>query len=167
VQASPAAQWLDAPADRVGRLKVAPDLTAPGHPEIFAVGDAAIVARPDGRPVPGIAPAAKLEGAYVAQVIRARLAGEAAPPPFRYKHAGDLATIGKRRAVIDFGWIKLRAAIARWLWGFAHLLSDRRPQPAERRAQLALDLRARSAQCPGSSPGGVETWRECRERDRC
>jgi len=121
VQASPAAEWLGAPADRAGRLKVGPDLTAPGHPEIFAIGDAAIVARPDGRPVPGIAPAAKQEGAYVAKAIRARLGGEPALPPFRYRHAGDLATIGKRRAVIDFGWIKLRGAIAWWLWGFAHI----------------------------------------------
>ena len=121
VQASPAAQWLEAPADRVGRLKVEPDLTVPGRPEIFAIGDAAIVARPDGRPVPGIAPAAKQEGAYVAKVIRARLAGQTPPPAFRYKHAGDLATIGKRRAVIDFGWIQLRGALAWWLWGFAHI----------------------------------------------
>jgi NADH:ubiquinone reductase (H+-translocating) len=121
VQSSPAAQWLDAPADSAGRLKVEPDLTVPGHPEIFAIGDAAILFRPDGRPVPGIAPAAKQEGVYVADVIQARLSGAPAPPPFRYKHAGDLATIGKRRAVIDFGWIKLRGAIAWWLWGFAHI----------------------------------------------
>ena len=121
VQSSPAAQWLDAPADRVGRLKAEPDLTVPGHPEIFAIGDAAIVLRPDGQPVPGIAPAAKQEGAYVAKVIRARRRDAPAPPPFRYKHAGDLATIGKRRAVIDFGWIKLRGALAWWLWGFAHI----------------------------------------------
>ncbi len=92
-----------------------------GHPEIFAIGDAAVVARPDGRPVPGIAPAAKQEGAYVAKAIRARLGGEPAPPPFRNRLAGDLATIGKRRAVTDFGWIKLRGAIAWWLWGFAHI----------------------------------------------
>ena len=121
VQASPAAQWLDAPADRAGRLKVEPDLTVPGHPEIFAIGNSAIVARPDGRPVPGIAPAAKQEGAYVAAMIRARLRGRTPPPAFRYKHAGDLATIGKRRAVIDFGWIKLRGPLAWWLWGFAHI----------------------------------------------
>jgi NADH dehydrogenase len=122
VQSSPAAQWLEAPADKAGRLKVEPDLSVPEHPEIFAIGDAAIVLRPDGRPVPGIAPAAKQEGAYVANVIRARLRGGApAPPPFRYKHAGDLATIGKRRAAIDFGWIKLKGAIAWWLWGFAHI----------------------------------------------
>src|SRR6202044_980178 len=88
-----------------------------GQREIFAIGDAAVVLRPDGREVPGIAPAAKQEGGYVADVIPARLP----PPPFRYKHAGDLATIGKRRAVIDFGWIKLRGTIAWWLWGFAHI----------------------------------------------
>jgi NADH dehydrogenase len=121
VQASPAAQWLDAPADRAGRLKVEPDLTVPGHPEIFAIGDAAIVLRPNGEPVPGIAPAAKQEGGYIANVIRARLRGALAPGPFRYKHAGDLVTIGKRRAVIDFGWIKLKGALAWWLWGFAHI----------------------------------------------
>ena len=121
VQSSPAAQWLDAPADKAGRLKAEPDLTVPRHSEIFAIGDAAVVLRPDGRPVPGIAPAAKQEGAYVAEVIGARLSGLPAPPPFRYKHAGDLATIGKRRAIIDFGWIKLRGAIAWWLWGFAHI----------------------------------------------
>jgi NADH dehydrogenase len=121
VQSSPAALWLDAPADRVGRLKAESDLTVPGHPEIFAIGDAAIVLRPDGQQVPGIAPAAKQEGDYVAKVIRARLSGAPAPPPFHYKHAGDLATIGKRRAVIDFGWIKLKGAPAWWLWGFAHI----------------------------------------------
>src|SRR6185312_4853681 len=91
VQSSPAAQWLDAPADRVGRLKAEPDLTVPGHADVFAIGDAAIVLRPDGQPVPGIAPAAKQEGAYVARVIRARLRGAPAPPSFRYKHSGDLA----------------------------------------------------------------------------
>jgi NADH:ubiquinone reductase (H+-translocating) len=67
VQASPAAKWVEAPADRAGRLMVSLDLTVPGHPEIFAIGDAALVLRPDGRPVPGIAPAAKQEGTYVAK----------------------------------------------------------------------------------------------------
>ncbi len=82
VQSSPAAQWLDAPADRVGRLKAEPDLTVPGHADIFAIGDTvAIVLRPDGQPVPGIAPAAKQEGAYVAKVIRARLSGAPALRP--------------------------------------------------------------------------------------
>ncbi len=121
VQASPAAEWLGAPADRVGRLMVEPDLTVPGHREIFAIGDAVSIASPDGRPVPGIAPAAKQQGAHVATAIRARLRGEASFAAFRYKHDGSLATIGKRLAVIDFGWIRLRGAPAWWIWGLAHI----------------------------------------------
>src|SRR6059058_968598 len=120
VRASPAAEWLDAPADRAGRLQVLPDLTVPGHPDIFAVGDTVVIADPDGKPVPGIAPAAKQQGRYVAEAIRARLRGDA-PAPFRYKHSGSLAQIGKRKAVIDFGWIKLRGNLAWWIWGIAHI----------------------------------------------
>jgi NADH dehydrogenase len=121
VQASPTADWLAAPADRAGRLKIEPDLTVPGYPEIFVIGDAATIAGPDGNPVPGIAPAAKQQGKYVAGVIRARLRGERYNSPFRYKHQGSLATIGKRRAVIDFGRIKLRGALAWWIWGLVHI----------------------------------------------
>jgi len=121
VRASPAAEWLGAPADGAGRLKVSPDLSVPSHPEVFAIGDTASVAGPDGRPAPGIAPAAKQEGRYVATVIRARLRGQPAPGPFRYRHQGSLAQIGKRRAVIDLGWIRLRSALAWWLWGAAHI----------------------------------------------
>jgi NADH dehydrogenase len=120
VQASPAAEWLGAPADRSGRILVEPDLTVPGHPDIFAIGDTVAV-KADGKPVPGIAPAAKQEGRYVAKVIRARLAGKSAPAPFRYHHDGSLAQIGKNKAVIDFGWIRLRGRIAWWLWGIAHI----------------------------------------------
>src|SRR6202453_4948185 len=120
VRASPAAEWLDAPADRARRLQVLPDLTVPGHPDIFAIGDTVVIAGPDGNPVPGIAPAAKQEGHYVADTIKVRLKG-AATAPFRYKHAGSLAPIGKRLAVIDFGRIKLRGTIAWWIWGIAHI----------------------------------------------
>ena len=120
VRASRAAEWLNAPADRAHRLQVKPDLTVPGHPEIFAVGDTVTVAGPDGNPVPGIAPAAKQQGRYVAALIKARLAGGTLPP-FRYKHAGNLAQIGKKKAVIDFGRIKLRGTIAWWIWGIAHI----------------------------------------------
>jgi len=120
VRASRAAEWLNAPADRSDRLKVEPDLTVPGHPDIFAIGDTTTIAGPDGHPVPGIAPAAKQEGKYVADVIKARLQGRKLPP-FRYRHAGSLAQIGKRLAVIDFGRIKLRGAIAWWIWGIAHI----------------------------------------------
>jgi len=120
VRASRAAEWLNAPADRAFRLKVEGDLTVPGHPDIFAVGDTVTINGPDGNPVPGIAPAAKQEGRYVAALIRARLEGRTLPP-FRYKHAGSLAQIGKKLAVIDFGRVKLRGTIAWWIWGIAHI----------------------------------------------
>ena len=120
VRASRAAEWLNAPADRAHRLQVLPDLTVPGHPDVFAVGDTVTIAGPDGSPVPGIAPAAKQQGRYVAALIKARLGGSTLPP-FRYKHAGSLAQIGKKKAVIDFGWIKLRGNLAWWIWGIAHI----------------------------------------------
>jgi NADH dehydrogenase len=120
VRASPVAEWLHAPADRAGRLQVLPDLTVPDHPDIFAVGDTVTIADAAGNPVPGIAPAAKQQGRHVAASIRARLSG-ATPAPFRYSHAGSLAQIGKRKAVIDFGAIKLRGTIAWWIWGIAHI----------------------------------------------
>ncbi len=103
VAASPAAQWLDTPADRAGRILVTSNLTVPGHPDIFVIGDAAHVEMPNGKMVPGIAPAAKQEGAYVAETIKARVrGGETSCPPFHYKDAGSLATIGKRAAVVDW-----------------------------------------------------------------
>src|SRR5580692_1603952 len=121
VRASPAAAWLDVPADSAGRVKVEPDLTVPGHPQIFVIGDTATVNVWNGKPAPGIAPAAKQQGAHVARTIRQRLAGNSQPRTFRYRHAGDLATIGKRSAVIDFGWCKLKGWVAWWVWGLAHI----------------------------------------------
>jgi NADH dehydrogenase len=120
VRASPAAEWLGASADRAGRLQVLPDLTVPGHPDIFAIGDTVTINGPDGKPVPGIAPAAKQQGRYVSDSIKARLSGSALSP-FHYQHAGSLAQIGKRKAVIDFGRIKLRGTLAWWIWGIAHI----------------------------------------------
>jgi NADH:ubiquinone reductase (H+-translocating) len=121
VRASSAAAWLGAPADGAGRVRVEPDLTVPGRPEIFVVGDTATIDAWAGKPVPGIAPAAKQEGAHAAAVIRRRLRGDSSRRPFRYHHAGSLATIGRRAAVIDFGWLKLRGYIAWWIWGLAHI----------------------------------------------
>jgi NADH dehydrogenase len=121
VQASPAARWLGVEPDRAGRVKVEQDLTVPGHPEIFVIGDTATVTMPDGKPVPGVGDGAKQGGKHAARVIRARLGRFGRPMPFRYKHAGDLATIGKRAAVIDFGWIQLKGWIAWWAWGLAHI----------------------------------------------
>lgn len=121
VAASPVAQWLGLEGDKAGRIKVEPDLSVPGLPDVYVIGDVASVQRENGKPVPGIAPAAKQEGQHVAKIIRQRLAGVTSPLPFRYKHAGDLATIGKSSAVIDFGWIKLKGWFAWWVWGVAHV----------------------------------------------
>ena len=121
VAASPAARWLKAPDDRAGRVKVNPDLTVPGHENIFVIGDTAAVAQDGGGSVPGIAPAAKQEGAYVAQVIAAAVSGRARLGPFRYQHAGNLATIGRNAAVIDFGKVRFTGFFAWLLWAAAHI----------------------------------------------
>jgi NADH dehydrogenase len=121
VMASSAARWLGADSDRAGRIKVGPDLTLPGHPEIFVIGDTALALGHDGKPLPGLAPVAKQQGAYVARVLRSRLAGIAAPAPFRYRDYGTLATIGRRAAVADFGWIRLNGTLAWLLWGLIHV----------------------------------------------
>ena len=121
VMASSAAQWLGADQDRAGRVKVGPDLSLPGHPEIFVIGDTALALGRDGQPLPGLAPVAKQQGAYVARLLRARLAGRPALPPFRYRSYGTLATIGRRAAVADFGWIKLDGTVAWLLWGLVHI----------------------------------------------
>ena len=121
VVASPAAAWLGVEADRAGRIKVGLDLSVPGYPDIFAIGDTALSLAWDGQPVPGLAPAAKQGGAYVASVLRSRLRGRAPPPPFRYRHQGSLATIGRKSAVADFGRVKVTGAPAWWLWGAVHV----------------------------------------------
>jgi len=121
VAASAAADWMGVEKDRVGRVLVGPDLTVPGHPEIFVVGDTASVAGKDGQPLPGLAPVAKQQGAYVARVLRTRLAGKPAPPPFHYFNYGTMATIGRRSAVADFGWLRLDGTLAWLMWGLIHI----------------------------------------------
>ena len=121
VIASPAAKWVEGEQDRAGRLKVEPDLSVRGHPNVFAVGDTALSQAWGGKAVPGLAPAAKQGGQYVAKLIRARLEGRPAPAPFRYRHVGSLATIGRKSAVVDFGWIGFTGAAAWWLWGALHV----------------------------------------------
>jgi NADH dehydrogenase FAD-containing subunit len=121
VAASPIAKWLDAPADRAGRVVVREDLSVPGHPEIFAVGDICASLSWNGKLAPGVAPAAKQMGAYAASVIRARVEGTTAPPPFSYRHHGSLATIGRNNAVADFGWMTLAGRPAWLVWSLAHI----------------------------------------------
>ena len=121
VMASPAARWLGVVPDAAGRVAVAADLTVAGSPDVFVIGDTAAVAGWHGQAVPGLAPAAKQAGAYVAGVIRRRLEGRRPPGPFRYRHMGNLATIGRKSAVAEFGRVRVRGALAWWLWGAAHI----------------------------------------------
>ncbi|WP_449044705.1 NAD(P)/FAD-dependent oxidoreductase [Paracoccus versutus] len=120
VQASRAHDWLGAEADRAGRVVVTPELTLPGDPAIFVLGDTAHV-ESGGRPVPGVAPAAKQQGKHAARTILARLAGKPPPGTFRYRDMGNLATIGRNAAVIEFGRFKMTGWFAWWVWGIAHI----------------------------------------------
>jgi NADH:ubiquinone reductase (H+-translocating) len=117
VVASPAANWIGVEHDRAGRIKVGADLSVPGHPEIFAVGDTASPPMP----VPGIAPVAKQMGRYVGRLIRARVEGRPAPAPFAYQHAGDLATIGRKAAVVKLRRLQLTGFIGWLFWSVAHI----------------------------------------------
>jgi NADH dehydrogenase/putative oxidoreductase len=121
VMASPAAKWLQAEADSAGRVKVAADLSVPGLANIYALGDTASSNAWKGQAVPGLAPAAKQGGLYVAQQLRRRIEARPALPPFAYRHLGSLATIGRKAAVADFGFIRIWGAPAWWLWGLLHV----------------------------------------------
>ncbi len=122
VAASPLARTLGAPLDRAGRVRVNPDLTVPGHPEIFVLGDLAAVERPDGRGlVPGVAPAAIQEGRHAAEsVLRALRGGRG--EPFRYRDEGELATIGRAAAVARIGRVMFSGVLAWLAWLFVHVL---------------------------------------------
>ncbi len=121
VAASPAARWLAAEADRAGRVIVGPDFEVPGHPNVFAIGDTAAYLGPDGRPLPGVAPVAKQQGHWVGRLIACRAAGKPEPAPFHYRDAGQLATIGRRAAVVDFGRLRFKGWLAWWFWGIVHI----------------------------------------------
>lgn len=121
VAASPLARTLDTPLDRAGRVQVQPDLSLPGHPDVFVAGDLVTLMQDNGRPVPGVAPAAKQMGKYVAALIRARLDGRSAPPPFRYNDQGNLATIGRMAAIVHIGRLQLSGVLAWWFWLAAHV----------------------------------------------
>ncbi|MBV1697646.1 MAG: NAD(P)/FAD-dependent oxidoreductase [Hyphomicrobiales bacterium] len=121
VVASAAALWIGAEHDRAGRVKVNADLTVSGRPEIFAVGDTASVLDRDGRPVPGIAPAAKQMGSYAGKAIAARVLGQPAPAPFAYRHLGELATIGRKSAVVKLGFFQLTGFLGWLFWSAIHI----------------------------------------------
>jgi NADH dehydrogenase len=119
-KASPLGAFLGAPLDRAGRVQVNPDLSVPGHPEIFAVGDLAVIVQ-DGRMVPGVAPAANQEGAAAAKNILRDLRRQPRRN-FRYFNKGDLATIGRSRAIADFGKVRFAGRLAWLLWLFVHIM---------------------------------------------
>ncbi|CAH0148129.1 NAD(P)/FAD-dependent oxidoreductase [Stenotrophomonas lactitubi] len=121
VAASPLARTLDVPLDRAGRVQVQPDLTLPGHPELFVAGDLAALNQANGKPVPGVAPAAKQMGKYVAENLRARLHDKPAPGPFKYADFGNLATIGRMAAIVHLGRLQLSGVLAWWFWLAAHV----------------------------------------------
>jgi NADH dehydrogenase len=108
--------------DRAGRVIVEPDLSLPGHPEIFVIGDLSSFTHQGGKPLPGVAPVAMQQGAYVARLIRRRVAGRATPAPFRYFNKGNLATIGRNKAVAEFGSLHISGFPAWFTWVFVHLM---------------------------------------------
>lgn len=122
VQASPAARWLDCPADRVGRAIVDGHLRIAGQDRIFVIGDTASHT-PDGsaQPLPGLAPVAKQMGKHVGSSIRADLRGRPLPAPFRYRNWGTMATIGRNKAIADFGWFKMSGFPAWIAWSLTHV----------------------------------------------
>jgi NADH dehydrogenase len=115
------AEHTGAPLDPSGRVIVQPDLTVPGHPEIFVIGDLANFSHQTGQPLPGVAPVAMAQGRYVARTIRARLRGETMPP-FHYVDKGALATIGRNKAVAAFGRLHISGFPAWIAWLFVHLM---------------------------------------------
>lgn len=121
VAASPLVASLGAPIDQVGRVKIEPDCSIPGHPEIFVIGDAQTTVQPNGAPLPGVAPVAMQQGRYVARAIGATIAG-APREPFVYVDKGNLATIGRASAVAHIGRVKLWGLTAWVLWLVVHIL---------------------------------------------
>ncbi len=120
VQASPAGAWLGAETDRAGRVKVMADLSIPGHADVFVIGDAAAAVDAGGKPLPGVAPVAKQQGQYVADLLKARAKGNSIGP-FRYRDFGSLATIGRKRAVMQLGRLRISGLIAWVIWSMAHI----------------------------------------------
>lgn len=121
VRASPAGEWLKAKTDRAGRVLVTKDFSIPAQPNIFVIGDTAAYLGDDGKQLPGIAPAAKQAGKYVGALIAARLGNWVTPDPFVFTDYGNLATIGRKNAVVDFGWLRLKGFLAWILWSVAHV----------------------------------------------
>jgi len=120
VTPSPAGTWLAVATDRAGRVKVQADLTVPGNPEIFVIGDTAALQQ-DGRALPGAAQVAIQQGRYAGRLIHRRIVGKAAPRPFRYFDKGSLAVVGKGFAVLQTGRVRMSGLLAWMAWAAVHL----------------------------------------------
>jgi NADH dehydrogenase len=116
------AERAGAPLDRAGRVIVEPDLSVPGHPEILVIGDLSSFTHQGGKPLPGVAPVAMQQGRYVARLIQSRLAGREKSAPFHYFNKGNLATVGRNRAVAEFGKLHISGFAAWFTWVFVHLM---------------------------------------------
>jgi len=122
VEPSPAGKWLGVETDRAGRVRVQKDLTVPGHPEIFVVGDTASLDQ-DGKPLPGVAQVAMQGGRYAGRLIHRLVTGRSGLPPFRYFDKGNMAVVGACFAVLETGKGKIRLkGLLAWLaWAGIHL----------------------------------------------
>ena len=121
VQASPAGRWLGVETDRAGRIPVAPDLSVPGVPGVYALGDTASLPGDDGRPLPGLAQVAKQQGEHLGRALAAGLRSGGPLPPFRFRNRGNTAIVGRSAAVFDFGRRRLKGWFAWVLWAIVHV----------------------------------------------
>ena len=121
VKASPTRNWINVKTDKIGRVLVNEDLSIPGHTNIFVVGDASYVKNKNGKPLPGLAPVAKQEGTFVAEVIKKNIRNGKIPKKFYYKNRGYLATIGRSDAIVDFKWFTLKGRIGWIFWSIIHI----------------------------------------------
>jgi len=120
VTPSPAGKWLEVETDHAGRVRIREDLTVPGHPEVFVVGDTASLDQ-DGKPLPGVAQVAMQQGRYAGKLIHRRLSGEPPPKPFRYFDKGSMAVVGKGFAILQSGKVAISGFLAWMAWAAIHL----------------------------------------------
>src|SRR5215471_2337306 len=120
VAPSPAGKWLKVETDRAGRVRIQQDLTVPGHPEIFVIGDTAAFEQ-DGKPLAGVAQVAMQQGRYAGKLINSRITGTKEPSPFRYFDKGTMAVVGKGFAVLQSGKVQTSGLVAWLIWAFVHL----------------------------------------------
>jgi len=121
VAPSPAGKWLNADTDRAGRVRIQPDLTVPGHPDIFVIGDTATLSQ-DGKPLGGVAQVAMQQGRYVGRLIQRRVSGKPEPPPFRYFDKGAMSVVGQGYAVLQRRTLRIKGPIAWLAWMGVHIM---------------------------------------------